>query len=298
MTEILKEISNGLAGIVEAVGPSIVRVEARRRMPASGIVWSSDGTVITADHTIEREDNIQVGLDDGRTAPAALIGRDATTDVAVIRVQAEGLRPPTWAGAPDVRVGHLVVALARPGRSVRARLGVMSAVGDQWRTPAGAQIDRYLEADVDFGPGFSGGPLVNIAGQAVGLNTAGLSRRRYVTVPADTLTRVVDTLLTHGRIRRGYLGIAAQPVRLPEAKESELGQRRGLMLISVEPGSPAERAGLHQGDILVTLDDAPAPHVSDIVALLGADRIGSAVRLKVIRAGAIQTVTATVGERG
>ncbi len=295
--QMLSEISNGLAGIIERAAPVVVRVEARRRVPGSGIAWAADGTVVTADHVIEREEEIRVGLPDGQVVAATLVGRDPGTDVAVLRAQASGLTVPSWSGGDQVKTGHLVVALGRPGRTVRGRLGIISAVGENWRTPAGGEIDRYLEADVNAGFGFSGGPLIDLTGAVLGMNTTGLLRRTALTVPMPTLRRVVEALQTHGRIQRGYLGVGAHPVRLPAALEQQIGQTIGLIVVSIEPGSPAERGGILQGDIIVSLGGTPVRHHDDIAAHLGTEAIGVPMRLRVVRGGAVRDLSVTVGER-
>lgn len=292
----LHEFSNDLAKLVGKVGPSVVRVEAGRRVPGSGTVWGAEGTIVTADHVIEREDDISIGLPDGKTAPATLVGRDPTTDVAVLRAQAAGLVAPSW-GAPDqAQVGQLVLALARPGRTVRARLGIISASGETWRAPTGGELDRYLEADIEIGFGFSGGPLLDMNGEVLGMATTGLLRHAALTVPVSTLRRVVDALLTHGRIRRGYLGLGAHPVRLP-ATGAKPGQERGLIVVSIEPGSPAERAGIVLGDVVTGVEGRPVRFFGDLHDALTAERIGKPVTLQVIRAGQARTLTVTVGER-
>ncbi len=292
----LNEISGELSGIVEKVAPSIVRVEARRRIPGSGIVWASDGTIVTADHIIEREEDLCIGLADGRVAEATLVGRDPTTDVAVLRAQAASLSVPAWSDGERAKVGQLVLALGRPGRTVRARLGMISALGDAWRAPAGGELTRYLEADVAIRFGFSGGPLVDTAGGVLGMNTAGLLREAALTVPVATLRRVVTTLLTHGRIRRGYLGLGAHPVRLPAAWQQQ-GQEVGLLIVSIEPGSPAERGGLLMGDTLVAIDGTAVRRHDDIQARLTPESVGTSVRIRLIRGGEAKELTVTIGER-
>ncbi|OLC32182.1 MAG: signal protein PDZ [Armatimonadetes bacterium 13_1_40CM_64_14] len=292
----LSEISGELSGIVEKVAASIVRVEARRRIPGSGIIWASDGTIVTADHIIEREEDLRIGLADGRVAEATLVGRDPTTDVAVLRAQAASLSVPAWSDGERAKVGQLVLALGRPGRTVRARLGMISALGDAWRAPAGGELTRYLEADVAIRFGFSGGPLVDTAGAVLGMNTAGLLREAALTVPVATLRRVVTALLTHGRIRRGYLGLGAHPVRLPAAWQQQ-GQEAGLLIVSIEPGSPAERGGLLMGDTLVAIDGTVVRRHDDLQARLTPESVGTAVRVRLIRGGEVKEIPVTIGER-
>ena len=178
-----------------------------------------------------------------------------------------------------------------------ATLGVISALGGSWRTPAGGEIDRYLQTDVVMYPGFSGGPLVGSTGQFIGLNTSALLRGVSLTVPATTLKSVVETLLAHGRVRRGYLGVGAQPVRLPGALAGQAGQETGLLLVSVESGSPAEKGGLLLGDTIITFDGQPVRHLDDLLSLLSGDRVGKAVPVRILRGGQIQQQTVTVGEQ-
>ena len=297
MSEVLRNLSDAMATTVEAAGASVVRVEARRRLPASGIVWSSDGVIVTAYHVVERDENIGVGLPNAETVSATLVGRDPTTDLAVLRAQATDLTPPTWAEPEDLRVGHLVLGLGRPGRTVQATLGIVSALGESWRTPAGGRIEPYLQTDLVMYPGFSGGPLVDVAGRVLGLNTSALLRGISLSVPTPTLRQVVDTLLTHGRVRRGYLGVGAQPVRLPADLVDELGQETGLLLVSVEPEGPAGSAGLTLGDTIVALDGQPVRHMDELLALLGSDRVGASAPVRIVRGGQAQELTVTIGER-
>jgi S1-C subfamily serine protease len=274
-----------------------VKVDARDRLAASGIVWSADGLVVTAHHVVERDDDIGVGLPDGRTVAATLVGRDPTTDLAVLRAGTGGLTPPTWSDAGSARVGHLVLAVGRPGHKAMATLGIISALGEGWRTPAGGQVDRYVQTDVVMYPGFSGGPLVDAKGQALGLNTSALLRGVSLAVPAATIRRVVETLLVHGRVRRGYLGVGAQPVRLPAALAQQLGQETGLLLVSVEPGGPAEQGGLLLGDTIVALAGRPVVHMDDLLDGLSGERVGVAMPVRVVRGGQVQELTVVVGER-
>ncbi len=293
----LRSFSDSVAGVVEAAGASVVRIDARRRWPGTGIVWTPDGIIVTADHVLGHDDRIQIGLPDGRTVPATLVGRDPTTDLAVLRAAASGLTPPAWEDRDVLRVGHLVLAIARPGRTVRAGLGIVAAHADSWRTPAGGEIDRYLEADIRRARGFSGALLVDTGGRSHGLVTAGLMRRHSVVVPVATLRRVVATLLAYGRIRRGYLGVGTHPVRLPAALAQQLRQDTGLLVVGVKTESPAERAGILLGDVIVAIGGQPVGGLDDLLAALGGDRVGSSVAVRIVRAGEPRELTVMIGER-
>jgi S1-C subfamily serine protease len=297
MSEFLSDLSNALAGVVDTAGQSVVRVEGRRRLPASGIIWSADGVIVTAHHVVEQDEAIGLGLPNGENAVATLVGRDPTTDVAVLRAGVGGLAPAGRADVDALRVGHLALALGRPGRTVQATLGIVSALGGEWRTPVGGQLDRYLQTDVVMYPGFSGGPLVDAAGQVLGLNTSALLRGVSLTVPVSNLERVVAALLAHGRVRRGWLGVGAQPVRLPAALAGQLGQETGLLLISVNPDSPAEQGGLLLGDTIVGLAGQPVRQMDDLLALLSGDRVGVATPVRIVRSGQLQQLEVVIGER-
>jgi S1-C subfamily serine protease len=296
MSEVLLNLSEDLAGVVKAAGSGVVRVEGRRRLPASGIIWSAEGVIVTAHHVLHQDEGIQVGLFDGQTVPAAVVGRDPTTDLAVLRVSTANLTPAVWADA-GLQVGHLVLALGRPGQTVQATLGIISALGESWRTPMGGLLDQYVQTDVVMYPGFSGGPLVNAAGQVVGLNTSALLRGVSLAIPVVTLRQVVETLLAHGRVRRGYLGVSTQPVRLPPALAQQLGQETALLLVALEPGSPAEQSGLLLGDIIVQLAGSAVRHHDDLLALLSGDRVGKATPVQIVRGGQVQQIQVTIGER-
>jgi S1-C subfamily serine protease len=198
---------------------------------------------------------------------------------------------------PSLRVGHLVLALGRPRQTMQATLGIVSALGAGWHTPAGGQMERYLQTDVVMYPGFSGGPLVDAAGRVVGLNTSALLRGVSLTVPVSTLRRVIEMLLTRGRVRRGFLGVSTQLVRVPAALAQPLGQDTALLLIAVEPDRPAEQGGLLLGDILVALDDTPIRQHEDVLAFLSPERIGTVVLARLIRGGQRQEHRVVIGER-
>lgn len=294
-TNVLASLSEALADTVVRAAESTLAVYARRRLPASGIAWAP-GVVVTADHVLEREDEIQLGLPDGTTAAATVAGRDAGADIAVLRTSAT-LVPVTRGPVP--RVGNIVVAVGRPGSDgPMATMGGVHALGGPWRTGRGTRIGGYIRSGVAFLPGFSGGPLVDAAGAAVGLNTSHLGRGAGLTLPTADVAVIAELLLTHGRVGRGYLGISSQPVRLAEAAAAHAaGRQSGLLITGVEPGTPADAAGFFVGDILVALGGEAIAEPGDLQAALGPDSIGRASEALVLRGGAPLTLAVTVGER-
>jgi len=292
----LASLSQSLARVVSTAGPALLRVEGGRRHGATGIAWSAQGHVLTAAHVVEAdgEEALHVVLPDGTRAAARWVGRDAALDLALLEVQGP-LQP--LAHAQEAQVGQLVLALGRPGRTVRATLGLVSAHGEGWRTHAGGQVERYLETDADLPRGFSGGALVDAQGRLLGMLSAALSRHANVVLPVETLARVAQGLLRHGGVRRGYLGVGAYPVRLPPAHAQALKQGAGLILHSVEPGGPAERAGLLQGDVLVSLEGQPLEDLPDLLGFLGEERVGTRVRAQLLRAAEVRELALEVGQR-
>jgi len=297
MSTVLSTLSDGLAAAVETAGQSVVRVDARQRMSASGIVWSADGLIVTAHHVVERDDEIAIGLPDGSGATATLVGRDPTTDLALLRATGTNLTPPAWVEDADLRVGQLVLALGRPGNTMQATLGIVSALGESWRTGAGGAIDRYVQTDVTMYAGFSGGPLVDVAGRVVGLNSSALLRGVSPAIPVSTLRRVVDTLLAHGKVRRGYLGVSTQRIRLPGALAEKAGQETGLMIGQVVEGSPAEHGGLFLGDTIIAVAGEHVEDHDDLLSKLSGDRVGQTVPFSILRGGQVVEVSVVIGER-
>ena len=296
MSEIVKTMSDELAGVVVSSAPAVVRVEGRRRLPATGIIWSADGLIITAHHVLERDEDVQVGLAEGQWLPAQVVGRDPTTDLAALRLEDADLASAEWADGEGLKVGHLVLALGRPGRTAQATLGIVSALGDSWRTSSGGQIDRYIQTDVVMYPGFSGGPLMDMSGHVLGLNTSAL-RGVSLALPTATIRRVMDSLATHGRVRRGYLGVGLQPAKLPGAIAKELDQKGGLLILSVEPDSPADQASLILGDTILALDEQSTRHMDDLMSALSGDRVGKPASIKILRGGEVLELEVVVGER-
>ncbi|MCC6236860.1 MAG: trypsin-like peptidase domain-containing protein [Dehalococcoidia bacterium] len=291
-------LSNLLADAVDRAAAWTVRVVARRRLGATGVAWNAEGVVVTADHVIESEDDVQIGLPDGSTSRAHVVGRDPGTDLAVLRL--EGATLPAADRAPEgsARVGQLALGLGRPGSSIQASLGVVSALGGQWRTRRGRQIEGFVRSDVTFFPGFSGGPLIDAGGRLIGINTSRFGPGQGIAIPAPAAARVIDILLAKGRISRAYVGIGSQPVALPAALAAKAGnQESGLLIVSVEPSSPADAAGILVGDILVGLGDAAITDAADLQAQLGPERVGEAVPLRVLRGGEPLERSVTLGER-
>lgn len=289
---ILQTLSDAMAGAVESAGQSVVTVAARRRFPASGILWSADGVIVTSHHVVEHEDRIRIGLPNGTTVGASLVGRDPNTDLAVLRADAANLTAATWAEVDDVRVGHLALAVGRPGDDLQTTLGVISALSHS------ADENKYFaQTDVVMYPGFSGGPLVSVDGRIIGLNSSGLMRGVSLTVQTPTIRYVVENLLKHGKMRRGYLGVGIQPARLPAGLAEELGQKTGALVVSVEPGSPAEQSGLFLGDTLVALGSHKIEDMEDLLSSLSSTQIGANVIVKLVRGGQIHEVSVTIGER-
>jgi S1-C subfamily serine protease len=292
MTDILQQLSDSMAGAVESAGRSIVQVAARRRMPASGVVWSADGVIVTTHHVVEQEDRIKIVLPDGSTVSATLIGRDPNTDLAILRTDTKGLTVANWAGADAVRVGHLALAVGRPGDDLQATLGVISAL--MHRTD---ENKYFAQTDVVMYPGFSGGPLVSATGQIIGLNSSGLMRGVSLTIQTPTIQYVAENLLKHGKMRRGYLGVGVQPAKLPVGLREQLDQKTGALIVSVEADSPAEKGGLFLGDTIVALGSHKVEDMEDLLGALSSAAIGTNVTVKIVRGGQVQDVPVTIGER-
>ena len=295
---ILTELSDAMATAVEKAGVATVLVNARHRLPASGIAYGQD-LILTADHVVERDDDITVMLPDNSQLSAVVAGRDPGSDLAVLR-----LERPVAATAESVteqaRIGQLVLAVGRPsGEGIQASLGVISAIGGPVRSWRGGLLEQYLRTDAIPYPGFSGGPLVDTAGRVVGVNTSGLARGASLTIPAPLAWQIADTLAKHGQVRRGYLGVRSQPVKIPAVQGKALGreQRSGLLLVSVEEGSPAEKGGLMVGDIVVAIAGQPVSDPDELLVSLVGSVVGKPTPVEVLRGGQALTLSVTIGER-
>lgn len=288
--------SNNLADTVESAGRAVVAVNARQRLPASGVHWHQD-IVVTTDHAIKRDEEITVTLPDNRVVAATLVGRDAGTDLAVLKLQEVELPTAEVGDTSLLKVGHLVLAIGRSDqRGLSASLGIVSALSGAWRTWYGGQVDQFVRPDLTLYPGCSGGPLINVQGQVVGINTSG-PRRMVLTIPTATINCVVDQLLEKGHVAQGYLGLGMQPVRLPNALADTLTSNSGLIVVTVEPEGPAEQAGVLIGDVLIALGGMPVSDIGEVQVILTPNYVGKPVTAQVIRGGVLTELTITVGER-
>jgi S1-C subfamily serine protease len=296
---ILETISSEFAAAAEKVGSSVVAVQARRWMPTSGIEWKK-GVVVTGHYGVERDEDIKVLLAGGRAVSAKLAGRDPSTDIAVLKIKEGSSSAPKLGDSTSLRLGHLVLALGRTRRGdLVASSGIIGGISGEWRNRRGGQLDQHIRLDLALYPGFSGGPLLNARGEVVGINTRGLAHGRAVTVPVATVNRVVEELLENGRIARPYLGIAMQPVEVPENMSSKLltKTRAGLLVVHVENDGPAEQAGVLLGDIVFEVSGKTVEHVDTIQDSLATAKIGDVLQIRLIRAGEIKPASITLGQR-
>ena len=296
---VLETISIEFASLAEKAGAHVVAVHARRWMPVSGIEWKK-GVVVTVHHGVERDEDIKVLLDGDRAVSAKLVGRDPSTDLAVLRVEEGSSSAPRLGDSTSLRLGHLVLALGRTRRGdLVASSGIIGGMSGEWRSRRGGQLDQHIRLDLALYPGFSGGPLLNARGEVVGINTRGLAQGRAVTVPVATVDRVVQELLEKGHIARPYLGIAMQRVSVPESMSAKLPAetRVGLLATHVEPGGPAEKAGVLQGDVLFEMNQEKVEHLGAIQDALAAAKVGDVLTIRLIRAGEIKPVSIILGER-
>jgi len=295
-TPLLRLLSNQMADAVERIGPALALVNGRPRQPASGVVYGQD-LVLTADHVLEREDDLTIQTHDKRTLPAQFVGRDLATDLAVLRVADLGLAAAT-VSEETARVGQLVMAVGRTANDgPMASSGVISIIGGPLRTGRGVTLERYIRTDATPYPGFSGGPLIDMQGAVIGILTTGLVNGIALAIPMDIAKNIADTLVKQGYIKRGYLGISSQLVRLPDAQRAGQTQEHGLLIVKVDENSPAEKGGLMLGDILVALDGHAINDSEDLQILLTGDRVGKAIPIDVIRGNTLQTLQVTVGQR-
>ncbi|HUB06424.1 MAG TPA: trypsin-like peptidase domain-containing protein [Myxococcales bacterium] len=296
---LLDAYSAAVVGVAQRVSPSVVKIEVSARRSArerggdgsgSGFLFTPDGYVLTNSHVVHGAQSVHAILNDGHRVPASLVGDDPDTDLAVIRIEAPGLVAAKLGRARALRVGQLVVAIGNPyGFDCTVTAGVVSALGRTFRSSTGRLMDDIIQTDAALNPGNSGGPLVNAHGEVVGVNTAVILPAQGLSfaVSIDTASFVVPQLLREGRVRRSYLGLGGQNVRVLQrvVRHHRLATDSGVLVIAVEPKGPAATARLQEGDVIVALEDQPIHGIDDLHHLLTADRVGKAQKLTVLRGG-------------
>lgn len=294
----LVELSDAIADAAELAGKSTVLVDARRRFPASGIAITKD-LILTADHVLERDEDIKVILADGTELNARLAGRDPGSDLAVLKLDSASATPAEVSKTP-ARVGQFVLAIGRPSKNgIQSSFGSVNSIGGPVRTGRGGMLEKFIKTDVVSYPGFSGGPLVNGDGTIFGINTSGFGSGSAITIPTDIAWKIAETLEKDGKIKRGYLGIRSQTVNIPADSQKTLkrNQDTGLLLVGLEEDSPAGKNGLMVGDILVSVNGEPVSHHDELFARLDADVVGKSIPIEVLRGGKLESIKVTVGER-
>jgi S1-C subfamily serine protease len=290
----LGRFSDALAALVEQSAPGVVAVKSAAYRVTSGVALH-DNLIAVASHSLRREDRVPVHAADGSQTVATILGRDPSIDLAILK--AEGLNTKTLSAADtsSLKPGSLATVVGLTvDAGVTASLGVLGAVGPARKNWRGGTLDQFLRLDVNLYPSQSGAAVVNAAGQLIGMATPAMSRHSTIAVPTSTIERIARELLEQGRIRHGYLGIGVQPVAVRGRTEQETG----LIILNVEPNSPADKAGLLLGDVLLTFDGKKMTDIDDLHGALRGDMIGKTVKAVLLRGGAAIDVDVTVVERG
>jgi S1-C subfamily serine protease len=282
--------------LAEKVGSSVVRVRSRRGF-GSGVIWNEDGYVLTCSHVVGRATTVEVGLREGVRLEARVIGHDPYSDMALLKVEQTGLKPVEVGDSEAVEVGQLVFAFANPfGSSPSTTSGIVTTAKATLGWGPGS-VGDIIVTDAPLNPGYSGGPLVDAAGRMIGLNVA-YANSRGISIPINSVKRTINALINDGRIRIAHLGISTDPVSIPKrlAAEARIHQDEGLMVFEVEPDSPAKKAGLVVGDILVTFANSPITGHNDLYRLLTKDVIGKQIEMEILRAEKLVKLTVTPNE--
>jgi len=298
LTNSLVSFSDELASVVGKAAQSVVAIHARRRFDSSGVHWSP-GIIVTACHTIRRDEDIRITIPNGTTVNAELVGRDPGTDLAVLRAASLDVHVVSKAETASLVPGQIALAVGRSKDSPIAALGVIGSISPASQTWRGGRLDRVIRLALDLQPGAAGGAVVNAAGQFIGFATQALSRFSAFAIPPETIARISERLIMHGRIPRGYLGAGLQPIALPEHLTTKLGlsSPTGLMAMSVDPDAPAGRAGVSIGDILIELNGQSVARPEKVQELLDSDSIGKKMPVKIVRGGEVVKLDVTIGER-
>ncbi len=291
----LTDISNQMADAAAAAAPSVVQVQGRRR-PASGVVYAT-GVVVTTIQALGGEDGLRVRGEDGNASDAELAGWDPTTSLAVLKAPSI-TAPPIAVAREAARVGHLALAVARSwSNGLTASAGIVSIIGGPLRTGRRRSIHEVIRTTAPMHDGFAGGAFVDTKGALVGITTASTIRGLGVVIPSAIAWKAAKDLLEHGRMKRGYIGIAGQPARLPEGKGGVGDRGEALLVVGVSADGPAAKAGVLIGDVILALDGHPIGGPEDLLDLLASDRVGKTATLHVLRGGAPIDISVTVGER-
>jgi S1-C subfamily serine protease len=297
MPNALIDFSQELANVIERAGGSVIAVLDGGRSGVGGTIWRP-GVAVTIAHTIRSLDEVEVVLPSGTQTKASVTARDPATDLAILSLPSDLPVAPTAEDA-TAHVGELALAVSRRGTDgLAAAYGMIGAIGGAWRTGSGSRIDRWLRLDLNPFPGFSGGPIINVSGEALGIAVSGPGRSAAV-FSSSTVNRVVDQLIKHGRPVRGYIGVGLQPVAFPEDARQSLGinSGRGLLITAIAPGSAAEDAKLTLGDVIVTIDGNPIRSGYGLHWLLDPETIGKTITLGILRGGRLLDIGVTVREK-
>jgi S1-C subfamily serine protease len=292
----LVALSDATAQLVERAAVSIVSVRGGGRWHLSGIHWRP-GVIVTAEEVLERDENIELTLPGGRSVEASLIGRDPTTDVAVLRFQPDGLPTAATAKAP-LRAGEVIFTVGNRDGTALAASGIVALAGGAWRSSRGGTIDEFLRLDLTLSPAGEGGALIDAQGRVLGMTVLG-PRRRALAIPTSTIERAVDQLLARGHVFRAYLGAGLRSLRGERRQDSRPASSggRGVLVVDVDPDGPAKRAGLLVGDVITSWNDKAIDRVRDIVHLLGPESVSTTAGLGLVRGGATATLQVILGER-
>lgn len=299
MSAQLVELSNALAEVTERAAASAVAVHTEARGSSSGVIWR-DGIIVTAEHALRRDEEIGITLPNGRVAPATLAGRDSSSDLAVLKCAEAATSPAKFDGLGSFKPGSLTLVVGRTRASgAVAALGVVSLVAPERRSWSGTSFAPYVRLDVGLQPTAVGGAVVDAQGNIVGIATPRFARFGAIVVPTSQINRVVDLLLQKGHIPRGYLGVGLQTVRLPEAllKSLQRQEKTGAIILEIEPESPAYKAGLVIGDILLSLGGQRTARLEDVQSHLDAGNIGRSIAAEIVRGGKTQEVSILIAER-
>jgi len=290
----LVQFSNALATRAELAKGAVVAIRLAHGRHITGMVWGSD-IVVASEQSLPQQDEFELVAPGGAVVAAKIAGRDASTNIAILRLAPPIVSPAITAG--EARTGAIALAIGADGvGGASARLGLVNLAGAEWHSSRGGLIDRRIVLDLRLASREEGGPVLDAAGSYLGMSTFG-PRGQVIAIPAATIARVVPLLLRDGRIARGWLGVALQAVAVPDALRETAEQSSGLMVMSVVEGGPAAQAGIVAGDIILSVDGTPAHRFRKIARHFGSDSIGRKSDLRVIRSGAVITVQTTIAER-